>query len=209
MGTSRRHTVGGDAGVRAAGGRPWAAGHLFWGVPAAGAAAVVTTSGNTDTHVILRGGRSGPNYSASHVAKALDLVTAAGLPRRLMVDASHGNSGKDHRRQAVVTRSRLRAWVGSNLTRKKSSKIVRRAGHLQISKSIPKSLGSSVLQRAISAAAERPGSVVRPFSSILPKIILPLAVCSTLVTEMSTDLPIILRALSTTTMVPSSRYATP
>ena len=64
--------------------------------PRHGAAAVVTTSGNSDTHVILRGGRSGPNYSASHVAKALDLVAAAGLPRRLMVDASHGNSGKDY-----------------------------------------------------------------------------------------------------------------
>jgi 3-deoxy-7-phosphoheptulonate synthase len=52
--------------------------------------------------VILRGGRSGPNYGASHTAKALDLIAAAGLPRRLMVDASHGNSGKDHRRQPVV-----------------------------------------------------------------------------------------------------------
>jgi 3-deoxy-7-phosphoheptulonate synthase len=39
------------------------------------------------------------------VAKALDLITGAGLPRRLMVDASHGNSGKDHRRQPVVTAS--------------------------------------------------------------------------------------------------------
>jgi hypothetical protein len=50
----------------------------------------------------LRGGRSGPNYAASHTAKALDLIAAAGLPRRLMVDASHGNSGKDHRRQPAV-----------------------------------------------------------------------------------------------------------
>jgi 3-deoxy-7-phosphoheptulonate synthase len=52
--------------------------------------------------VILRGGRAGPNYEASHVAKALDLVASAGLPRRLMVDASHGNSDKDHRRQPLV-----------------------------------------------------------------------------------------------------------
>jgi 3-deoxy-7-phosphoheptulonate synthase len=55
--------------------------------------------------VILRGGRTGPNYEASHTAKALDLIAAAGLPRRLMVDASHGNSGKDHRRQPVVAAS--------------------------------------------------------------------------------------------------------
>jgi len=79
-----------------------ATGHTFFGVTVNGAAAVVTTAGNRDTHVILRGGRGGPNYEASHVAKALDLITGAGLPRRLMVDASHGNSGKDHRRQPVV-----------------------------------------------------------------------------------------------------------
>ena len=65
----------------------------------------VATAGNSDTHVILRGGRGGPNYSASHVAKALDLITAAGLPRRLMVDASHGNSGKDYRRQPDVAQA--------------------------------------------------------------------------------------------------------
>jgi 3-deoxy-7-phosphoheptulonate synthase len=46
----------------------------------AGAAAVVTTDGNPDCHVVLRGGRSGPNYEAPYVAKALDLITAAGLP---------------------------------------------------------------------------------------------------------------------------------
>jgi 3-deoxy-7-phosphoheptulonate synthase len=85
--------------------RAAAAGHTFFGVTEYGAAAVVTTSGNSDTHVILRGGRGGPNYSASHVDKALDLVAAAGLPRRLMVDASHGNSGKDYRRQPVVAES--------------------------------------------------------------------------------------------------------
>src|SRR5689334_12452184 len=82
--------------------RAAAAGHTFFGVTPNGVAAVVTTAGNADTHVIVRGGRSGPNYGASHTAKALDLIAAAGLPRRLMVDASHGNSGKDHRRQPVV-----------------------------------------------------------------------------------------------------------
>jgi 3-deoxy-7-phosphoheptulonate synthase len=95
----------GDVQVAVDACRASATGHTFFGVTAAGAAAVVTTSGNPVTHVILRGGRSGPNYSASHIAKALDLVTAAGLPRRLMVDASHGNSGKDHRRQPAVAGS--------------------------------------------------------------------------------------------------------
>ena len=95
----------GDVQVAVDACRASATGHTFFGVTAAGAAAVVTTTGNTDTHVILRGGRTGPNYSASHVAKALDLITAAGLPRRLMVDASHGNSGKDYRRQPAVAGS--------------------------------------------------------------------------------------------------------
>jgi 3-deoxy-7-phosphoheptulonate synthase len=85
--------------------RASAASHTFFGVTEAGAAAVVTTTGNSDTHVILRGGRSGPNYSSSHVAKALDLISAAGLPRRIMVDASHGNSGKDYQRQTSVAES--------------------------------------------------------------------------------------------------------
>ena len=85
--------------------RASAAGHTFFGVTDNGAAAVVTTDGNPDTHVILRGGRSGPNYSTEHVTKALDLISAAGLPRRIMIDASHGNSGKDHTRQVGVAES--------------------------------------------------------------------------------------------------------
>ena len=85
--------------------RASAASHTFFGVTTVGAAAVVTTAGNPDTHVILRGGRSGPNYSSEHVTKALDLISAAGLPRRIMVDASHGNSGKDHTKQMIVADS--------------------------------------------------------------------------------------------------------
>src|ERR1700728_2752782 len=85
--------------------RAWAVSHTFFGVTAAGAAAVVTTAGNPDTHVILRGGRSGPNYSSSHVTKALALMPPARCPRRIMVDASHGNSGKDHTRQLRVAES--------------------------------------------------------------------------------------------------------
>jgi len=92
----------GDVQVAVDACRASAAGHTFFGVTDHGAAAVVTTAGNPDTHVILRGGRGGPNYEPSHVAKALDLITGAGLPRRLMVDSSHGNSGKDHRRQPLV-----------------------------------------------------------------------------------------------------------
>jgi 3-deoxy-7-phosphoheptulonate synthase len=92
----------GDVQVAVDGCRVAAGGHTYFGVTPAGAAAVVTTAGNPDCHVVLRGGRPGPNYEAAYAAKALDLIAAAGLPRRLMVDASHGNSGKDHRRQPHV-----------------------------------------------------------------------------------------------------------
>ncbi len=96
----------GDVQVAVDACRASGASHTFFGVTEAGAAAVVTTTGNSDTHVILRGGRGGPNYSSSHVSKALDLITAAkASPRRIMVDASHGNSGKDYRRQTTVGES--------------------------------------------------------------------------------------------------------
>ena len=95
----------GDAQVAIDACRAAAAQHTFFGVTPAGAAAVVTTAGNSECHIILRGGRSGPNYYPGDVSDALDAVTKAGLPRRLMVDTSHGNSEKDHRRQAVVADS--------------------------------------------------------------------------------------------------------
>ena len=82
--------------------RAAAVSHAFFGVTPAGTVALVKTAGNPDTHVVLRGGRAGPNYGASHVSKALDMVADVGLPRRLMVDTSHGNSWKDHRRQPLV-----------------------------------------------------------------------------------------------------------
>ncbi|MFL1377819.1 MULTISPECIES: 3-deoxy-7-phosphoheptulonate synthase [unclassified Nocardiopsis] len=79
-----------------------AASHTFFGVDPAGAGSVVVTEGNPDCHVILRGGRTGPNHDTASVNAALDVITKAGLPRRLMIDASHANSGKDHERQPGV-----------------------------------------------------------------------------------------------------------
>jgi 3-deoxy-7-phosphoheptulonate synthase len=84
--------------------RAAAAPHAFTGVDATGAAAIVRTTGNPDCHVILRGGRDAPNYGAAAVADALEKLRAAGLSARLVIDASHDNSGKDHERQALVAR---------------------------------------------------------------------------------------------------------
>jgi 3-deoxy-7-phosphoheptulonate synthase len=81
-----------------------ASGQVFIGITDDGRPAILTTTGNPDCHVVLRGGTSGPNFDADSAACALELLSAAGLPRRLVVDASHGNSAKDHARQLEVVR---------------------------------------------------------------------------------------------------------
>ena len=76
--------------------------HVFPGVDDRGRASIFTTTGNSDCHIVLRGGTSGPNYDDASLDAAIGRLRAAGLPERLVVDASHGNSNKDHRRQSVV-----------------------------------------------------------------------------------------------------------
>ncbi|MCX4674126.1 3-deoxy-7-phosphoheptulonate synthase [Streptomyces sp. NBC_01433] len=76
--------------------------HVFFGVDEQGCGSIVSTSGNPDCHVILRGGRGGPNYGPQDIRDALKLLAGAGMPERLVIDASHANSGKDHHRQAEV-----------------------------------------------------------------------------------------------------------
>ena len=78
--------------------------HQFLSVTKQSVAAIVVTHGNPDTHVILRGGSSGPNYSAEHVARVAGDLKEAGLAPRVMVDCSHANSGKEHHRQPAVCR---------------------------------------------------------------------------------------------------------
>jgi 3-deoxy-7-phosphoheptulonate synthase len=95
-GTDGNVKVAVDA-VRAA-----AAKHAFAGIDANGAPAILHTKGNRDCHVILRGGRGSPNYGAEPVGEALGELRRAGLPERLVIDASHDNSGKDHLRQPQV-----------------------------------------------------------------------------------------------------------
>lgn len=74
----------------------------FLGIDADGRAALVSTTGNPDLSLILRGGADGPNCGPEHVRLAADRLAAEGRTPRLVVDASHGNSGKDHLRQAEV-----------------------------------------------------------------------------------------------------------
>ncbi len=77
--------------------------HHFLSVHKNGQVAIVQTKGNKDCHVILRGGKA-PNHDAGHVAAACREIEAAKLPCRLMIDCSHANSAKQHRRQVDVAR---------------------------------------------------------------------------------------------------------
>jgi len=76
--------------------------HAFAGIDPKGTPAILYTRGNPDCHVILRGGKGEPNFDAAHVRGALELLEAAGLPQRVMIDLSHDNSGKDPERQPEV-----------------------------------------------------------------------------------------------------------
>ena len=78
--------------------------HCFLSVTKQGLAAIVSTKGNDACHIILRGAVRGPNYQAEDVEAAAGTLRRAGLPPRLMIDCSHGNSGKDHARQPAVAR---------------------------------------------------------------------------------------------------------
>ena len=97
-----KNSVSGDVQVAVDAVRAAAGEHVFPGINADGLAALISTTGNPDCHVILRGGAGGPNHHAADVAGALDRLDRAGLPRRIVIDASHGNSGKDPARQALV-----------------------------------------------------------------------------------------------------------
>ena len=76
--------------------------HHFLGINSEGHAAIVSTTGNPDGHLVLRGGKSGTNYDADAIGQVADELLQAGLSDRLMIDCSHGNSNKDFRRQSDV-----------------------------------------------------------------------------------------------------------
>ncbi|MFQ3786607.1 3-deoxy-7-phosphoheptulonate synthase [Halomonas sp. A29] len=78
--------------------------HRHFGLDEQGRPALRETSGNVHAHMVLRGGHHGPNYDSGSVRAAREALENAELPARLMVDCSHANARKDHRRQAEVLR---------------------------------------------------------------------------------------------------------
>ncbi|MDO8213311.1 3-deoxy-7-phosphoheptulonate synthase [Conexibacter sp. CPCC 206217] len=104
----------GDIGIAVDAVRAAAAPHTFAGVAESGTPAVFTTRGNPDGHIILRGGRGITNYEADGVGDALARMNAAGLRERVIVDASHDNSNKDHERQPLVAAAIGEQVAGGN-----------------------------------------------------------------------------------------------
>jgi 3-deoxy-7-phosphoheptulonate synthase len=97
-----KNRTDGNLGVAVDALRAAAAEHSFAGVELSGTSAILHTTGNRDCHIILRGGGGSVNYDADSVAGTLERLRDADLPERLVIDASHDNSGKDHERQPVV-----------------------------------------------------------------------------------------------------------
>jgi len=121
----------------------------FLGISGDGVASAVSTTGNPDCHVVLRGGDAGANYSAEHIADAEKQLERAGLDKAILIDCSHGNSGKDPSRQPEVlkyvagmrargTKSIFGAMLESNL--------------LSGNQSFPRSLDSLVYGQSITDA---------------------------------------------------------
>lgn len=79
--------------------------HHFLGISQEGLSAVIQTSGNPNVHLVLRGGNNGPNYDAVSVHIAADALASENLPKAIMIDCNHANSGKDPSRQELVLRN--------------------------------------------------------------------------------------------------------
>jgi len=88
----------------------------FLGISGDGVASAVSTTGNPDCHLVLRGGDSGPNYSARDVADAEQRLAGAGLDKTIVIDCSHGNSCRDPSRQPDVLRSVVAQRVAGTLS---------------------------------------------------------------------------------------------
>jgi len=90
--------------------------HHFLSVTKQGVSAIVSTAGNESCHLILRGGKTGPNYDKDSVAAAEAMLREQKLPPSVMVDCSHGNSMKDYRNQPMVAADLCNQIAGGSRT---------------------------------------------------------------------------------------------
>lgn len=85
--------------------------HSFLGVTQQGLSAIVMTEGNEDAHLVLRGGKTGPNYDQASLEKINALLQARNIKTGLIVDASHANSEKNHLKQIDVIQALCTTYV--------------------------------------------------------------------------------------------------
>lgn len=90
--------------------------HSFLGIDPEGKTCIVNTTGNPFGHIILRGGRSGPNYDTDSIRNASERLTAAGLNPEIMVDCSHANSNKDYTKQGNVWKDVVEQRASGNMS---------------------------------------------------------------------------------------------
>ena len=88
--------------------------HHFLGISQEGASSIIKTSGNNFVHLVLRGGSSGPNFDAVSIHNATDELAKGGLPKAIMIDCNHANSGKDPDRQELVLRNLILQILDGN-----------------------------------------------------------------------------------------------
>lgn len=102
MPTGFKNSTDGSVSIAVDACRAARSGHVFFSVGKEGLSSIVETDGNPDVHVILRGGSKGPNYAAEFVRDCSQKLRKADLPVKIMIDCSHGNSQKQHRKQLEV-----------------------------------------------------------------------------------------------------------
>jgi 3-deoxy-7-phosphoheptulonate synthase len=123
--------------------------HHFLGVTKAGLSAIVSTDGNDDCHLILRGGKV-PNYDAESVSEACLEMAKAGLAPHLMIDASHANSGKNANNQLPICaniESQVRAGDSRIIGVMVESHLV--AGRQDLKAGVPLTYGQSITDSCI------------------------------------------------------------
>ena len=135
--------------------------HCFMGITNTGEPAICKTLGNRYCHIILRGGQK-PNFTSKHVKNAEKIISLHKSTPKIMIDCSHGNSGKDHRRQPTVLRNILKqikngsksifgAMLESNINE----------GKQKLSKSKPLKVGVSITDSCLSF--EQTNIIVKDF----------------------------------------------
>ncbi|MEX2212901.1 MAG: 3-deoxy-7-phosphoheptulonate synthase, partial [Phycisphaeraceae bacterium] len=88
--------------------------HNFLGIDEDGQTCIISTTGNQDGFLIVRGGRSGPNFSAKHLSDASQRLSDLNLSPRVVIDCSHGNSNKDYKQQSVAWNNVVDQRVAGN-----------------------------------------------------------------------------------------------